>query len=806
MADKLNQSDLNAEMIEIGVGRYRNRVEKTRAREAELETNYGQRLMRGLIPKFKKGIDDWVQGFTHKNLARYQQELLHMDTKVISFIAIRAVIDSITHKRSLASCALFLGARIEDQNRCVFLQETNSDVAGGILKGAQKRKGLKQQIRHVRSSMKHETDKKDAPEFQKWSHRDKLNTGVNLIEILRVTTGIIEYIYLGGRKNRKPTRYVSATAETIKWIEDYNNNKEMLEPFWLPTVELPKDWTNVWDGGYATTDTSLPKLPFIKTNNMDYLRRIPVNLEKPMDATNLIQQTPWRVNSPVLQAMEWAWENNVNVGGLPSREDEPLPPIPLDMKENADANKRWRQQAARIYDYNLSTKSRRLLIAKILYLAKKLEGNRFFYPTQADFRGRLYNIPAFLGVQGPDVCRGLLEFNRPEKIKNETDAFWLGIHGANVWGNDKVSLMDRYKHSENSSEMVEKIAENPTENLEWTEADKPWSYLAWCFEWAKWTKYGKLDSYLPCAMDASNNGLQILSLLMRDEYGAQTTNVTPNKLPADIYGVVANQVIWHLSQDISNGNHIAKTWLDFGIDRKTTKRAVMTFFYGATYYSCRAYTDEWFQDKLRSRKIPNPFDHDEHYVVVGYLAKLVWQSINEVLDKPKQCMSWMHQVAKEVSSQGKDLNWVSPSGFPVCQSYKNTRAAKVSSKIYGQGVHIYFENELDTVSPRLQRQGIAPNFVHSLDGAMLHLSVIRAHQHHQIYDFSMIHDSYGTHSNKCQFFGEALRSVFYETFKEDQLEIFKSQIEKDANVELPEVPSYGNLDPKDVMHSVYFFS
>ena len=164
----------------------------------------------------------------------------------------------------------------------------------------------------------------------------------------------------------------------------------MLEPFWLPTVELPKDWTNVWDGGYATTDTSLPKLPY-QTNNMDYLRRIPVNLEKPMDATNLIQQTPWRVNSPVLQAMETAWENNVNVGGLPSREDEPLPPIPLDMKENADANKRWKR-GRRIYDYNLSTKSRRLLIAKILYLAKKLEGNRFFYPTQADFRGRLYNI------------------------------------------------------------------------------------------------------------------------------------------------------------------------------------------------------------------------------------------------------------------------------------------------------------------------------------------------------------------------------------------------------------------------------
>ena len=93
---------------------------------------------------------------------------------------------------------------------------------------------------------------------------------------------------------------------------------------------------------------------------------------------------------------------------------------------------------------------------------------------------------------------------------------------------------------------AQKIAANPKRELLWTEADKPFQFLAWCFEWAKLTSTGKLETFLPVSMDASNNGLQILSMLIRDPYGMSATNVLPTETPADIYKVVAERVEGYL--------------------------------------------------------------------------------------------------------------------------------------------------------------------------------------------------------------------------------------------------------------------
>ncbi len=69
---------------------------------------------------------------------------------------------------------------------------------------------------------------------------------------------------------------------------------------------------------------------------MDYLRSIKGGLEESMEAVNCIQQTPWEINPEVKEVFEWAWENNVNIGDLPNRKDEELPPTPRDFKTNKE--------------------------------------------------------------------------------------------------------------------------------------------------------------------------------------------------------------------------------------------------------------------------------------------------------------------------------------------------------------------------------------------------------------------------------------------------------------------------------------
>ena len=801
----LTQSTLNEDMLTLGVGRYRSKVESAKGREAEIETRYGQALMRSVLPGYAEKIKEWKNKvIRYKTPARYQTEIQELSSKVISFIAVKSIIDSITKRRSLAQVSIFLGARIEDELRCRFLLKNNEAKGQGILLGARRRKGLKAKIRHVRSSMKHEVSKGLMPEFKRWGVRDKLNMGLNAIELFRYCTGLIEYVYILERAGRKPTRFVAPTKELLEWIENYNEKRELVEPFWLPTVETPEPWTNVWTGGYPD-DERLPSLSFIKSTNMDYLRSIGT-LKEPMEAVNIIQQTPWEINAKVKSVMEWAWDNNVTIGDIPNRKDEEFPPVPKDFKTNKEANTNWRRAAAKIYDLNLSTKSRRLLTAKVLHLANKFEGNRFFFPSNVDWRGRVYNIPAFLNVQNADPSRGLLQFYREERVKKKEDAEWLAIHGANTYGFDKVTLEERVEWAYSYAEEAQQIADDPQGVLSWKDADKPWQHLAWCFEWAEFMRNGVVKTKLPCAQDATNNGLQLLSCLTHCEETAYATNAAPTPFPQDIYAVIASHVVDKLNKDAATGNLVARKWIEFGVDRKATKRPTMVYPYGGTFYSCRAYVDEWYQDRLRKNQEENPFSEQERYKVTGYLAKYVWEAIHEVFDRPTKCMKYLQEVAKVLTRAGKDVEWVTPTGFPVLQHYTKQISKSVSTQIAGEATWVNFRDSTDELSLARAKQGISPNFVHSIDASILTRTVIDANAR-GIWDFCCIHDSFGTHSNKSQDLADAIRKSASDIFSVDLLgELDNSLRHSNPELEFPELPEYGTFDPTTVKHSRYLFS
>ena len=802
----LTQEELNDDMVTIGVGRYRNKVENAKARGSEAETSYGQRLIRGALPAYIKAIADLKTTWAEvKNKGRWQKDILAMPSEKLGFLVMRTVLDQLTKSTKMAALSVKVGSVVDYQRRSELLVKSNPKGEGIIL-GAQRRKGWQATKAHVRKSMKHEVDKGLMEEIPAWTRRDIVATGFNLIELLRAVTGVIEYRYITDLGRRNPSRYVTASSETLTWIDEFNHHKEIITPFWLPTVNTPMEWTGIWEGGYRLEDSSLPKLPFIKTTNMEFLRTLEGKLEEPMEACNLIQQTPWKINEPVLDVMKWAWENSVKVGGLPSREDEIMPDVPNDFHENKKSNLRWRVMASGIHKRNLSTRSRRLLVAKVLFLADKLVGNRFFYPTHCDFRGRVYNVPSFLGIQGPDMCRGILHFARPQRIKTDTDRRWLAIQGANTWGYDKVTLDKRVEWAENFTGDAIRIAADPTKELLWTDADDPWQFLAWCLEWATLKNTGKLDTYLPVNMDATNNGLQILSMLTRDPYGMVATNVLPTEEPKDIYAVVARQAESTLQEAAAEGDAISQAWLDFGISRKTTKRSVMCYSYGLTSYSNRHYISEWYDDQIHGEQRTRPFDDDEKYIAIHVLAKAIWSGIEKVLDKPKECMKWFQECAGILTKAGFPLSWTSPSGFPIHQEYFNYSSKNIKTWISGTISHIRFRENDDTLSSRRQRNGVSPNFVHSLDAAALHKTIIHANKEESIYDFAMIHDSYGTHATGCEALSKSLRKVFVDTFSVDLLREWKHQLELQSGLELPEPPEYGTADISKIKDSTYFFS
>jgi len=59
--------------------------------------------------------------------------------------------------------------------------------------------------------------------------------------------------------------------------------------------------------------------------------------------------------------------------------------------------------------------------------------DRFYYPHNVDFRGRVYPIPPHLNHIGNDLSRGLLLFADGKKL-GPLGVKWLKIHCANLMG------------------------------------------------------------------------------------------------------------------------------------------------------------------------------------------------------------------------------------------------------------------------------------------------------------------------------------------------------------------------------------
>ena len=131
--------------------------------------------------------------------------------------------------------------------------------------------------------------------------------------------------------------------------------------------------------------------------------------------------------------------------------------------------------------------------------------------------------------------------------------------------------------------------------------------------------------------------------------------------------------------------------------------------------------------------------------------------------------------------------------------YWETTEHRINSKLCG---NTKISLRKDTTEPKKSRHrnGIAPNFVHSLDASHLTL-VVNACTARGINALAMIHDDYGTHAADAQELYEIIRERFvwmYQTH--DVLAAFHT-----AYPMLKPPPAMGTLDLRSVLTSPYFF-
>lgn len=544
---------------------------------------------------------------------------------------------------------------------------------------------------------------------------------------------------------------------------------------------------------------------------IDKLKECDLTLE--YQCVNALQRTPWRVNRFVVETLRACWDSGQEWGGLPPRDNLTLPKYPFSKEpkylneEEQREFKAFKSNRNKIHSFNNKSMSRRIQVERTIQLAEEYADiENMWYVWQLDFRGRKYPVESFLSPQNADYSKALLEFSNPATITTPDDARWLAIHGANVFGVDKVSLEDREMWAYMNVENAVDVYNDPLSNLWWQEADKPWQALAWCAEWALYhdaKQNGEaFETRLPCASDGSCNGLQHLSAMLRDEAGGKAVNLLPSPFPQDIYTDVANRTTELLMEA---NTEMANQILEVGVCRKITKRPVMIVPYSGTKHSCRDYIKEALEDKCKGN---NPWN-DDFFQPSNYLANFVWQAINEVIISAHTVMDYIKSIAKLYCKANKPFEWITPTGLLVRQSYSNTKNKRINTLLSGSIVKLNYRQPIDNqIDTRKSISGSSPNLTHSLDAAALTFTVDKCLKA-GVTDFAMVHDSYGTHSPNMPLLNDKLREAFVEMYRDfDVLQnLYDSAVTSlPAGTEVPPPPAKGTLNIEEVLKSDYFFA
>jgi len=625
----------------------------------------------------------------------------------------------------------------------------------------------------------------------------------------------------------------------------------------LPMLVPPLPWVSHNTGAYYIHESKLVKNhEAAQAENDALLSSLPPGgLNPVLDSINQLSSVPWIVNKPVLELacklfLDQSDKQLLSQTDLPLHPDMlPTPTLPDGLHDVIAGRTRLTDAQAEEYRNFIHLKSIHAqmksetfsLWCTALYrlsLANHFQDNILWFPHNIDFRGRCYPLPSQLNHMGADMARSLLIFAKGKKL-GKHGFTWLKLHCINLTGTMKrESVAARLEYVDS---IMPKIIESATSPLDgerwWLESDDPWQTFSACVEIKRALDHpGGPEDYtchLPIHQDGSCNGLQHYAAMGRDKLGARAVNLVPSDKPQDVYSEIAAIVDRKRGEDSQAGLEIA-TALEGFIKRKVVKQTVMTTVYGVTKYGA-------------TQQIAKQLKNTEDFPVAlvdqasKYLSNKTFESLNEMFTASQEIQSWFTECAKIISKDCQsNVTWVTPLGFPVIQPY-SSMYEKVDKTIsldmtsmfkVGRRMPKEMEVKINTIK---NRNGFAPNFVHSLDSSHMMLTSMALWS--QGITFASVHDCFWTHASDVETMNRACRDQFialhsspiledlsqhfmekYMTLPDnvsgkqlkpetlDKLLQARNMEERKREMLFTSLPRKGELDLSVVNESVYFFS
>lgn len=558
--------------------------------------------------------------------------------------------------------------------------------------------------------------------------------------------------------------YVCILPEKIKDILTFKAAKAFYP---LPSTEKPVPWgyeNGELVGGYASHQFDLIR----RKSKIPYpYQELP---QQVFDVANYIQDVPWRVNERVLHEVEQRLfkptRGEFIKTAFPDKSGVNFECPIEDLTEEERLSRSKYYSALELYiaevgDYESAVgKWRATKIA--LDIAKLYIGKIIYFPHNYDFRGRIYPISIGLSPQGSDAIKGVLEYAEGEVLTEEGEQ-WCWAYLASLYGNDKLPFNERVKRGK---ELI---------LADFLEADEPYQFLSHQLELQRWVADNEYEVKTRIHLDACNSGSQFTSAITGDLSGCLATNVipSPDGKRKDAYLMVAESATKTI-EDIELKSDNEEFYLSLLREngRKICKRPVMVSNYGGTAGG----RVEIIFDMFRELNVPREFIDKK---TASGLSKVIGQSIEGVLVGGKLFETYIQKFVSLIASKNKTISWTTPDGFLVLHAKYEKTIVQRSCKIGDKKVYINKAVHTKKLNKRQMKNASAPNYIHSLDAALLRMTAQRT-MNRGVKNTSWIHDSFGTSPNNIGKMLHDTKLSFIKLIKSKPLDELDKTLRKSA--------------------------
>ncbi|QGH73773.1 DNA directed RNA polymerase [Vibrio phage vB_VhaP_VH-5] len=656
-------------------------------------------------------------------------------------------------------------------------------------------------------------------QWEQWSYAERTGVARLILTCLYDATGLFKWV-----QPTKSMYYIQPSDDLAKHFSDVQSAAKALVKY-PPMLLPPRKWKGQYEGGYLTEwfqhHSPMCGVRYIKREQKAWVLE---HLNSPQSAPvrsamDKAQEVPYRVNKATLSILRAATATRRGILGLPSFVPAKEPVFPLGANWQKDEAtdlelerfQFWKTQMAAWYTSEAKRKGRHVgILGKIRELVKYQDEEALYFPTFIDWRGRLY-FRSSLHPQTSDAIKGCLEFAEGKRLGVD-GLFWLKVHVANCCGYDKHDPTIKAQYVDDNWLIIQDFINNPLE------VDAPDPDTAFTLLQAGLALQEALDlpdpteytCHVPVAMDASCSGLQHLSALTRDTTGAFYTNLVDNgsDQKSDIYvrvAEVADELKSSLCTRKLKTEEGTKTihdsvlehyWKDKPISRKLAKSPVMTFVYGSTLIT----TIEGIALEMESAGMPDILDEEgkllySRNALATPVGKALREGVVSTVPEAAKMMKYLQNIVRKHPE--KCLRWLTPLGVPVVNWAEGSVSKRIIIRSMGVSA-ITFSTDTGEYNTRIAANGIVPNFVHSMDGTHLCMTLLGFNG-----NILPIHDSLATHPSDVSTMHEVLRETFVELYSNLTIEKFLE--DNGINIEDYTPPEQGTLTLEDVLESRFMF-